>query len=94
MRATPGALLAALALALAAAGAGADAPSSPWPAPLTLAGDGPYYTLRVPMALQSAAAREDLGDLRVRNASGETMPQAWLPERGESNSSSEVTATK
>ncbi|MGN6526727.1 MAG: DUF3999 family protein [Burkholderiaceae bacterium] len=52
--------------------------ASPVPlARLALAGAGPFYTLRVPIALQSAAAWADLSDLRVRNAAGETMAFAW-----------------
>lgn len=85
-------LLAGLVLALAAVRAGA-AEAGAWSVPLTLAGSGPYYTLRVPMALRSRAQRDDLADLRVRNAAGEPMPQAWLPERGESIPPDELTAT-
>jgi hypothetical protein len=89
MRARTTTLLAALALAGAA---GAANEASPFPAPLTLSGAGPYYTLRVPMALQSAARREDLGDLRVRNAGGEPLAIAWLPERTQAESPQQAAA--
>jgi len=90
MRARTTTLLAALALAGAA---GAANEASPFPAPLTLSGAGPYYTLRVPMALQSAAQRDDLGDLRVRNAGGEALPTAWLPLRTEAEAAQQAAAT-
>jgi hypothetical protein len=71
------ALLALACGAPAAPAAPAAAASSVPLARLALAGAGPFYTLRVPIALQSAAARDDLSDLRVRNAAGETMAFAW-----------------
>lgn len=86
------ALAAACACAMATASLAAPAPAAP-PASssassstgklvttLSLNGAGPYYTLRLPIALESASARADLGDLRVRNAAGETMPLAWVPQ--------------
>lgn len=82
------ALAAACACAMATASLAAPAPASP-PASspagklvttLSLNGAGPYYTLRLPIALESESARADLGDLRVRNAAGETMPLAWVPQ--------------
>jgi hypothetical protein len=99
----------ALALAFACAGAAPGfvwSASAPAPAtvasagagsqlvtPLALAGPGPYYTLSLPMALQAAATRFDLDDLRVRNAAGETMPLAWVPRRTATEQSQRVAAT-
>jgi hypothetical protein len=74
--------------AVASAGAGSQVVTT-----LTLAGPGPYYTLSLPMALQAAAARIDLDDLRVRNAAGETMPLAWVPRRTATEQSQRVEAT-
>ncbi len=67
---------------VACATAFAAATPAPAPAPtlLTLNGAGPYYTLKLPIVLQAAAARADLGDLHVRNAAGDTMPLAWVPQ--------------
>jgi hypothetical protein len=45
--------------------------------PLALEGAGPYYTLTVTMALRQTSSLPGLGDLRVRNAAGETMAFAW-----------------
>jgi hypothetical protein len=74
-----GALAALAALLLAGIQAGATAPSDPGPAlPLTLSGAGPYYTLAIDSRGRQLAAAADLGDLRVRNAAGETMAFAWV----------------
>ncbi len=83
-----GRVVASLALAGALASVRAGAPAGPltdpapaFSAPLALDGPGPYYTLSLPLALQSAANRADLDDLQVRNAGGDLMPTAWLPQR-------------
>lgn len=44
--------------------------------PLTLAGEGPWYRLELPMALHLAARYADLRDLRVFNAAGEAQAYA------------------
>jgi hypothetical protein len=69
--------LAALGLACAEAGAAgaADMSSS---LPLRLDGSGPYYTLAIDSRARQLSAATDLGDLRVRNAAGETMAFAWV----------------
>ena len=86
-------LAAACALALAPAARAGD-PGPTTLARLALPGAGPYYTLRLPIALQSAAARADLDDLRVRNAAGETMAFAWVvPATGETPVQQQVAAT-
>jgi hypothetical protein len=66
--------LAALALSCANSASAADAAA---PLPLTLSGDGPYYTLRVTMAARQVSSLPELGDLRVRNAAGDAMAFAW-----------------
>ncbi|MCD5992283.1 DUF3999 domain-containing protein [Pseudomonas sp. CDFA 602] len=43
--------------------------------PLTLSGEGPWYRIELPLAVQLKARQTDLGDLRVFNADGE--PQAY-----------------
>ncbi|WP_043311087.1 DUF3999 domain-containing protein [Pseudomonas sp. ML96] len=44
--------------------------------PLTLAGEGPWYRLELPLGLQMAAKHGDLRDLRVLNAEGEELAYA------------------
>lgn len=44
--------------------------------PLTLAGEGPWYRLELPLALHFAARHADLRDLRVFNAEGEALAYA------------------
>lgn len=44
--------------------------------PLRLEGDGPWYRLDVPLAIQMAAGHADLRDLRVLNAEGEELAYA------------------
>ena len=45
---------------------------------LATIGDGPYYTLHLPMALQAESSSPDWTDLRVLNASGEPLSFAWI----------------
>ena len=73
------ALAALAALALAGMPAGAAPPSETSPSlPLTLSGGGPFYTLGIDSRARQLSAAADLGDLRVRNAAGETMAFAWV----------------
>ncbi|MBW8757770.1 MAG: DUF3999 family protein [Burkholderiales bacterium] len=65
----------ALACARAGAGAAADASAS---LPLTLSGTGPYYVLDIDAQARKLSAAPGLGDLRVRNGAGETLPFAWV----------------
>lgn len=44
--------------------------------PLALEGEGPWYRLELPLALQMAARHADLRDLRVLNAEGEELAYA------------------
>lgn len=47
--------------------------------PLTLSGEGPWYRLELPLAVQLQASQTDLRDVRVFNAAGE--PQAYAVAR-------------
>ncbi|MCZ7018976.1 DUF3999 family protein, partial [Salmonella enterica] len=47
--------------------------------PLTVSGEGPWYRLELPLAVQLSARQADLGDVRVFNAAGE--PQAYALSR-------------
>ena len=73
------AAFAATALALAAAQVASAAPAHD-ALPLTLGGTGPYYTLDVSLRARALSASAGLGDLRVRNAAGQTMAFAWIDE--------------
>lgn len=62
-------------LALAAVERPADFASQ---VPLAVTGDGPWYRLELPLALQSGAAQPDLADVRVYNAAGEALAYSVL----------------
>ena len=68
----------AVAVAMAAAWYGAAGAQPAATAPIGLQGSGPYYRLTLPLGIYGLAARGDLRDLRVRNASGNAAPYAWL----------------
>lgn len=42
--------------------------------PLTLSGEGPWYRIELPLAVQLNARQADLGDVRVFNAEGSRRP--------------------
>jgi len=65
----------ALACAHASVAAAADGAAS---LPLTLSGTGPYYVLDIDAQARRLSGAPGLGDLRVRNAAGETMAFAWV----------------
>ena len=46
--------------------------------PLTLEGNGPWYSLNIPMDVQIAASNADLRDLRVFDANGQALPYALM----------------
>lgn len=46
--------------------------------PLALEGNGPWYSLDIPMNVQIAASNADLRDLRVFDASGQAQPYALM----------------
>jgi hypothetical protein len=62
--------------------------------PLTLAGEGPWYRLDVPMALHFAARYGDLRDVRVFNAEGQALAYALVAGQGESRDSQQEQAVK
>ncbi len=49
--------------------------------PLTLSGEGPWYRLELPMAVQLKARQTDLSDVRVFNAAGEAQAYALAREQ-------------
>jgi hypothetical protein len=50
--------------------------------PLGLTGEGPWYRLELPLALQLSARRADLEDIRIFNSAGEPLAFALFHERG------------
>ncbi len=48
--------------------------------PLSISGQGPWYRLELPLALQLGARQADLGDVRVFNAAGEAQAYALVHE--------------
>ncbi|NBF01825.1 DUF3999 family protein [Pseudomonas sp. Fl5BN2] len=54
-------------------------------APLSLSGEGPWYRLELPLAVQLHASQTDLRDIRVFNAAGE--PQAYALARQQAQTS-------
>ncbi|RMQ47764.1 putative transmembrane protein [Pseudomonas cichorii] len=48
--------------------------------PLKLTGDGPWYRLELPLAVQLNSRQQDLGDLRVFNAEGQAQAYALANE--------------
>ena len=77
---------------LSAAQAALDA--YPVQLPVTLAGEGPWYRLDVPMALHFAAKYGDLRDLRVFNAEGQALAYALVAGQGETRDSLREHAVK
>ena len=70
-----------LCLALAAQAQAQDQPGDfATQVPLTLSGDGPWYRLELPLAVQMLARHSDLADVRVFNAAGEPMAYAVARE--------------
>jgi hypothetical protein len=47
-------------------------------ASISVSGAGPFYRLSLPVTIYPTAARTDLTDVRIRNASGNFVPYAWL----------------
>lgn len=45
---------------------------------ISSSGQGPFYRLNLPMTIYPGAAHVDLRDVRIRNASGDLVPHAWL----------------
>jgi len=72
-------LVCALACVAVAAGADDRPAEFRYRAPILAAGEGSHYRFLLPEAVYLGAERQDLGDLRVLNASGEPVPHAFLP---------------
>ena len=72
-------LVCALASSAVAAGADERPAEFRFRAPILAAGQGSHYRFLLPEAVYLGAERQDLGDLRVLNASGEPVPHAFLP---------------
>ena len=60
--------------------------------PLVVSGNGPWYRLQLPLAVQLNARQSDLGDVRVFNAAGE--PQAYSLSRQPSQRTESRTVTE
>ena len=60
--------------------------------PLAVSGNGPWYRLELPLAVQLSARQADLSDVRVFNAAGE--PQAYALSRQSSQRSESRTVTE
>lgn len=59
--------------------------------PLTLSGEGPWYRIELPLAVQLNARQADLGDLRVFDADGQ--PQAYALVQSQAQPAQEQPAT-
>lgn len=60
--------------------------------PLAISGEGPWYRLELPLAVQLSARQADLSDLRVFNAAGE--PQAYALVRQSAQSAKHLARLK
>ncbi|EPM84906.1 hypothetical protein A3SM_09268, partial [Pseudomonas syringae pv. actinidiae ICMP 18886] len=49
--------------------------------PLSLSGEGPWYRIELPLAVQLNARQTDLGDVRVFNAEGQPQAYAITPRQ-------------
>lgn len=62
--------------------------------PLSVSGDGPWYRLELPLAVQLNARQADLGDVRVFNAAGEPQAYALSRQASQRSESRKVTDVK
>lgn len=62
--------------------------------PLTVSGEGPWYRLELPLAVQLNARQTDLSDVRVFNAAGEAQAYALARETAQSSESRTSTDVK
>ncbi|VVO22887.1 DUF3999 domain-containing protein [Pseudomonas fluorescens] len=62
--------------------------------PLTLSGEGPWYRLELPLAVQLNARQTDLGDVRVFNAAGEAQAYALAREQAQTSENRALTDVK
>lgn len=62
--------------------------------PLAVSGNGPWYRLELPLAVQLSARQADLSDVRVFNAAGETQAYALSRQSSQRSESRTVTEVK
>lgn len=62
--------------------------------PLTVSGEGPWYKLQLPLAVQLNARQANLGDLRVFNAQGQAMAYAFTRDAAVIETEAEPIAVK
>ncbi|KAA0949269.1 DUF3999 domain-containing protein [Pseudomonas sp. ANT_H14] len=62
--------------------------------PLTVSGEGPWYRLELPLAVQLSARQVDLSDMRVFNAAGEPQAYALARESAQRSESRSLTNVK
>lgn len=62
--------------------------------PLAVSGNGPWYRLELPLAVQLAARQADLSDVRVFNAAGEPQAYALSRQTSERTESRNITDVK
>ncbi len=62
--------------------------------PLAVSGNGPWYRLELPLAVQLHARQADLGDVRVFNAAGETQAYALSRQPAQRSESRTLTDVK
>ncbi|KAA8553220.1 hypothetical protein FX984_05745 [Pseudomonas marginalis] len=62
--------------------------------PLSVSGNGPWYRLELPLAVQLNARQADLSDVRVFNAAGEPQAYALARQASQRTESREVTDVK
>ncbi|WP_065946709.1 DUF3999 domain-containing protein [Pseudomonas sp. 1 R 17] len=62
--------------------------------PLSVSGNGPWYRLELPLAVQLNARQADLSDVRVFNAAGEPQAYALSRQASQRTESREVTDVK
>jgi hypothetical protein len=63
-------------------------------APIALEGNGPYYRLSLPIEAHFAARLRDLGDLRVFNGRGESVPFSLIRDRARTEQTAERSQVK
>lgn len=62
--------------------------------PLTVSGEGPWYKLELPLAVQLSARQAGLGDLRIFNTQGQPMAYAFAREPAVIETQAEPVAVK
>jgi len=62
--------------------------------PLNLSGEGPWYRLELPLAVQLNARQTDLSDVRVFNAAGEVQAYALVREQAQTTESRHLSDVK